>query len=54
MAEKRIPDILAKGGESGVSIEVLAQNAGLDALKLGEFSYLVDDKTSLFVVSEIV
>jgi hypothetical protein len=54
VAEKRIPDILAEGGESGVGIEDLAENAGLEALKLGEFSDLVDEKTSLSVVSEIV
>ena len=37
VAEKRIPDLLAKEGKDGVGIEVLAEKTGLEALKLGEF-----------------
>ena len=37
VAEKRIPDLLAKEGKDGVGIEELAQKIGLEALKLGEF-----------------
>ncbi|PMD30938.1 S-adenosyl-L-methionine-dependent methyltransferase [Hyaloscypha variabilis F] len=50
VAEKRIPDILVEGGESGVRIEDLAENAGLKALKLGR---LMRTLCSIHVFDEV-
>jgi hypothetical protein len=36
VVEKRIPDLLAKGGEGGVHITELAKRVGIEALKLGK------------------
>jgi hypothetical protein len=39
MVEKRVPNILAKGGESGVHIKDLAEEVGIEARKLGILTY---------------
>jgi hypothetical protein len=36
VVEKRVPDLLAKGGENGVHITELAKSVGIEALKLGK------------------
>jgi hypothetical protein len=36
VVEKRIPDLLAKSGESGVHITAIGKSVGIEALKLGK------------------